>query len=171
MRAAGRVVTLISALGMTLGACRSSRSGAAPDARGSAAAAAAVPVVVLRASGRALPIRVELATTEDQRERGLMYRNRLDPDSGMLFIFDHEAPLTFWMKNTLIPLDIIFIGRDRKILGIVANAAPETENPRRVDGLSRYVLEIGGGLSDRLGVTPGSVVEFQGVPRDVLGAD
>ncbi|MBC8132707.1 MAG: DUF192 domain-containing protein [Deltaproteobacteria bacterium] len=125
-------------------------------------------VVVLNAGGRALPFRVELATSDATRERGLMYRNHMDADSGMLFVFEREAPLTFWMKNTLIPLDIIFIGSDRRIVGIVENATPETETPRRVDGVSRYVLEIGGGLSRKLGVTPGSTVEFQGIGRDVL---
>ncbi|MEO5767259.1 MAG: DUF192 domain-containing protein, partial [Polyangia bacterium] len=89
--------------------------------------------------------------------------------SGMLFVFDRDAPLTFWMKNTFIPLDMIFIGSDRKIVGIVANATPETETPRHVEGLSRYVLEISGGMSERWGVTAASTVEFRGMPAGVLG--
>ena len=93
-----------------------------------------------------------------------MYRNHLDPDAGMLFIFDREAPLTFWMKNTFIPLDMIFIDDDRRIVGIVEDAVPETETPRRVQGESRYVLEIGGGLSRRLGIGKGGQVDFEGVP-------
>jgi uncharacterized membrane protein (UPF0127 family) len=95
-----------------------------------------------------------------------MYRNHLDPSTGMLFVFDRDGPLTFWMKNTLIPLDMIFIDRDKRIVGIVDNAAPETETPRRVQGQSRYVLEVIGGLSRRLGVEPGSLVEFQGLPAN-----
>lgn len=155
-------------MALTQGACRNSRSGAAPDAKAGLSVAAS-PVVVLDAGGRAVPIRVELATTEEQRERGLMYRNRLEPESGMLFVFDRDAPLTFWMKNTFIPLDMIFIGSDRKIVGIVANATPETETPRHVEGLSRYVLEISGGMSERWGVTAASTVEFRGMPAGVLG--
>ena len=70
------------------------------------------------------------------------------------------------MKNTLIPLDMIFIGSDRKIVGIVENAAPETETPRRVEGLSRYVLEIGGGMSSwGSGAAPWSF----GAPPDLAG--
>lgn len=171
MRAAGRVAILIGVVALGVGACRGSRpavgSGAAVDARTGAAVAG--PAVILNAGGRRIAIRVELATTDAQRERGLMYRNHLDPDSGMLFIFDRDAPLTFWMKNTLIPLDMIFIGSDRKIVGIVENATPETENPRGVTGMSRYVLEIAGGMSRRLGVTAGGAVEFQGVAAAIQG--
>ena len=167
MRAAVRLVVLISAIGLTVTACRNSRSGAEPAPRGAVAPVA--PLVVLHVGDRAFPIRVELARTEGERERGLMYRNHLEPDAGMLFIFEHEGPLTFWMKNTFIPLDMIFIGADRHIVGIVEDAVPETESPRRVPGQSLYVLEIGGGLSRRLGVTAGSTVEFQGLPRDAAG--
>ena len=123
---------------------------------------------MVHASGRDLTFRVELATSEPQRERGLMYRNHLDSDAGMLFVFEHEAPLTFWMKNTLIPLDMIFIGSDKRIVGIVENAAPETETPRRVPGMSRYVLEIAGGMAGRLRISARNAVEFQGLPQDAL---
>ena len=176
MRAAARLAILICTVGGGATACRSGQSGgtlaggtlvgATPDGR--VAAAPAGPVVILHSGGRALPFRVELAASEPQRERGLMYRNHLDPDAGMLFVFDREAPLTFWMKNTLIPLDMIFISSGRHIVGIVENAVPETETPRRVEGLSRYVLEIAGGMSRRLGISAQSEVEFQGVPGDVL---
>jgi uncharacterized protein len=181
MRAAARLSILIFAVGACALACRSSQSGGAlaggalasgtlvaATSDGRVAAAPTGPVVILRAGGRALPFRVELATSEPQRERGLMYRNHLDPDAGMLFVFEREAPLTFWMKNTLIPLDMIFISGKRRIVGVVENAVPETETPRRVEGLSRYVLEIAGGMSRKLGISAESEVEFQGLPRDVL---
>ena len=93
-----------------------------------------------------------------------MYRQHLDADAGMLFINDAPSPLVFWMKNTLIPLDMIFIGSDRRIVGIVENAEPQTETPRRVEGVSQYVLEIGGGLSAKLGIRAGQQVSFQGIP-------
>lgn len=146
------------------GGCRNGRSAAPPEA----AAAPVTPTVILHADpgGRAIPVHVELALNEPQRERGLMYRNHLEPDAGMLFLFPKPAPLSFWMRNTLIPLDMIFIDQDRHILGIVENAAPETETARRVDGDSQYVLEIAGGLSQRWGVHAGSAVEFEGLPAN-----
>ena len=72
------------------------------------------------------------------------------------------------MKNTLIPLDMIFIDADRKIVGIVQNAEPQTLTERSVDGLSQYVLEIGGGLSAQLGIRAGQPVELQAVPAGVF---
>jgi uncharacterized membrane protein (UPF0127 family) len=82
----------------------------------------------------------------------------------MLFLFPAPAPLAFWMKNTLIPLDMLFLDHDRRVLGIVENAAPETETARRVAGDSQYVLEVGGGLSRQWGIEPGSTAEFRGLP-------
>jgi hypothetical protein len=123
------------------------------------------PMVTIPAGGRAVSFHIELARTDAEHERGLMYRAHLDPDAGMLFLFDHMAPLTFWMKNTLIPLDMLFIDADRKIVGIVENAEPQTLTSRRVDCESQYVLEIGGGLAARLGIRSGATVEF----RDVTG--
>ncbi|HXI55099.1 MAG TPA: DUF192 domain-containing protein [Polyangia bacterium] len=120
--------------------------------------------VVVPVAGRNVSFRVELARTPEEHERGLMYRPHLDPDAGMLFLFDRPAPLSFWMKNTLIPLDMLFIDADHKIVGIVENAEPQTLTSRRVDEPAQYVLEIGGGLSARLGIHPGAIVEF----RDVL---
>ena len=162
MRSAARVALLLWTVVPAMAACQNGRS-AAPSV-GSGPTATNGPRVVLHSGARAVPIRVELAQTEPARERGLMYRNHLDQDAGMLFIFERDAPLTFWMKNTFIPLDMIFIDRDRRIVGIVEEAVPETETPRRVDGQSRYVLEIGGGLSRRLGIAKGSQVDFEGVP-------
>jgi uncharacterized membrane protein (UPF0127 family) len=128
------------------------------------AARTAAPTVTIESAGRPLAFRVELAISRDEQARGLMYRQHLDADAGMLFVNDAPGPLVFWMKNTLIPLDMIFIGPDHRIVGIVENAEPQTETPRRVDGLSQYVLEIGGGLASKLGIQAGQRVDFQGVP-------
>jgi uncharacterized membrane protein (UPF0127 family) len=68
------------------------------------------------------------------------------------------------MKNTLIPLDMIFIGGDHRVVGVVENAEPQTLTGRRVDGDSQYVLEINGGFSAKMGIQPGSEVEFRDVP-------
>jgi len=121
------------------------------------------PTVVVPATGRDVTFRVEVARTPPEHERGLMYRSHLDADAGMLFLFDRPQALTFWMKNTLIPLDMLFIDSDRKIVGIVENAEPQTLTSRRVDAPAQYVLEIGGGLAARLGIRPGATVEFHDV--------
>jgi uncharacterized membrane protein (UPF0127 family) len=78
----------------------------------------------------------------------------------MLFLFPDEAPRSFWMRNTLIPLDIIFVRQDRTILGIVENAEPKTDTSRAVEGASQFVLEINGGLSQKLGIAAGQTVTF-----------
>jgi uncharacterized membrane protein (UPF0127 family) len=126
------------------------------------------PAVLLHAGQRVIPIRVEVARTEAEHERGLMFRNHLDADAGMLFVFPRAAPLTFWMKNTFIPLDMVFIDETEHVLGVVEEAVPETETPRRVDGESRFVLEVVGGLTRRLGITPGTKVEFRDIALDQL---
>jgi uncharacterized protein len=120
--------------------------------------------VTVDAGDRKLSFRVELALTDAERNRGLMFRESMGDDQGMLFVFDREFNHTFWMKNTLIPLDMLFIGKDRRIVGIVQNAEPQTETGRSVGIPSLYVLEINGGLSGKLGIRAGHVVEFQGVP-------
>jgi len=120
--------------------------------------------VTVDAGGRKLSFRVELALTEPERNRGLMFRESMGDDQGMLFVFEREFNHTFWMKNTLIPLDMLFIGKDLRIVGIVQNAEPQTETGRSVGIPSLYVLEINGGLSGKLGIRAGHVVEFQGVP-------
>ena len=126
---------------------------------------ATAPRVVVQADGRAVAFRVEVASTPDEHARGLMYRSHLDPDAGMLFVFEQPQVQRFWMKNTLIPLDMIFIAPDRHIAGVVENAAPETETERMVPARSQYVLEIGGGLASRLGIHAGELVELHGVPQ------
>src|SRR4029077_18364685 len=93
---------------------------------------------------------VELALTPAEQNRGLMFRQALGAGQGMLFVFDQQSVHTFWMKNTLIPLDMLFIDKDRHIVGIVENAEPQTETGRSVGKPSQYVLEIGGGLSGKL---------------------
>jgi uncharacterized membrane protein (UPF0127 family) len=119
--------------------------------------------VVIDTGERQVVFRIELARTEPEREKGLMYRDHLAADAGMLFLFERPSIQTFWMKNTLIPLDMIFIGADHSVAGVVANAQPLTLTPRNVDEPSQYVLEIGGGLAARLGIRAGARVDFHGV--------
>ena len=108
-------------------------------------------------------VKVEVARTNAQRARGLMFRQDLPRDHGMLFLFDETAEQTFWMRNTLIPLDMIFLGDDRVVAGVVANAAPRTETPRTVGKQSRYVVEVSGGEAAAHAVGPGTRAVFLGV--------
>ena len=89
-----------------------------------------------------------------------MYRDRLADGHGMLFVFDDERDHTFWMKNTLIPLDMIFIGADQVIVGIHPNAVPLSTATVGVGRPSRWVLEVPGGWSARRGVASGDRVEL-----------
>jgi uncharacterized membrane protein (UPF0127 family) len=119
------------------------------------------PTVTIDTGARKVPFKVELAITPAEHERGLMFREHLDPDAGMLFISESPRRQVFWMKNTLIPLDMIFIGADWRIAGIVENAEPKTLSAREIAAPSQYVLEIGGGLSARNGIRAGQTVDFQ----------
>ncbi len=126
------------------------------------------PAVVIRTrAGQTIPVRVEVARTDPQRMRGLMHRTQLGEDQGMVFMFTAASQQTFWMRNTLIPLDMIFIRADRTILGIVRNAVPETDDPRGVPGESQYVLEVNGGWCQRHNVNADDRVEFVDVPPAV----
>ena len=97
------------------------------------------------------PVRfqVEVVDTPLGRQKGLMHRTSLPEATGMLFVFPAEAQRSFWMRNTLIPLDMIFIRSDKTILGIVENAEPRTDTSRGVPGDSQYVLELIGGSASR----------------------
>jgi len=148
-----------------LPACKNNGQPAGATSSPAAAPAPAPPATVaVDTGGRKITFHVELAMTPDQQSRGLMFRQSLATDAGMLFVFDRMSVHAFWMKNTLIPLDMLFIGADRRIVGIVANAEPKTETARTVGEPSQYVLEIGGGLSGQLGIRAGQLVDFQGVP-------
>jgi uncharacterized membrane protein (UPF0127 family) len=82
----------------------------------------------------------------------------------MIFLFPDESRQTFWMKNTPIPLDMIFIGRDMKVVGIVAQTMPFSLDARSVEAPSQYVLEINGGLAERHGIQAGDRVRFDSIP-------
>jgi uncharacterized membrane protein (UPF0127 family) len=156
-----RLVAALVALA-ALPACKS--GGQRAGATTSAPAIPSVSRVAIDTGGRKVAFRVEVAVTPEEHARGLMYRSQLADDAGMIFVFEEPSVQRFWMKNTLIPLDMIFIGKDRKIVGVVENAAPETESERMVGAPSQYVLEIGGGLAARLGIHRGEAVDFQNVP-------
>jgi len=108
-------------------------------------------------------VRVEIARNDQQRARGLMFRRELARDHGMLFIFEETSEHTFWMHDTLIPLDLIFLGDDRGVVGVVANAAPHTDTARAVKEPSRYVVEVSGGEAAAHGVAAGTRAVFVAV--------
>ena len=101
---------------------------------------------------------VELAVTDEQRERGLMFRRSLPEGQGMLFKFEPEQVISMWMHNTYIPLDMIFIRGDGRILRIAENTKPESDNIISSGGPARGVLEVIAGTARKLGLAPGDRV-------------
>jgi uncharacterized membrane protein (UPF0127 family) len=120
-------------------------------------------VVLTDAYGGKHPVDSEVAATPEARTRGLMWRTQLAAGAGMLFIFPRQQPLTFWMKNTLIPLDMIFFDEALTIVGIEESAVPRTLSSRGPGAPAKYVLEVPGGWSARVGLRPGLKVELLGV--------
>jgi len=111
------------------------------------------------------PLKVwsEVVSRRDDVRRGLMFREHLPEDQGMLFLMREEKVQTFYMRNTLIPLDMIFIGRDKVVVGVVENAVPLDETSRDVGKPSLYVLEVNGGWTRKHGVGAGTRATFENV--------
>lgn len=105
---------------------------------------------------------VELALTEGEKTKGLMFRGFLGEDKGMLFIYEKEGIYSFWMKNTLIPLDIIWINSDKKVVHIESNVKPCNEECKSLypSENAQFVLEINGGLAERLNIKLGDEIKF-----------
>lgn len=104
--------------------------------------------------------RVELAETAEAQRQGLMFRTELSENEGMLFPSDVPEVRSFWMKNTPLSLDIIFIGTDGRILNIAADTVPYSLESVRSDGIASAVLELRGGRAAELGLKPGDAVEY-----------
>lgn len=113
-------------------------------------------------------VRVELATTPEQQQRGLMWRDELDDDAGMLFVFRRSRVRSFWMKNTPLPLDIIYIDRHGAIVSIAARTTPYSTAPIPSGEPAQYVLEVNGGFCSDNGIRSGMRVDL---PGDVIEAD
>lgn len=120
-------------------------------------AARVEPLEIVTGKGR-VKFMVEVVDTPASRAQGLMYRKSLAPDRGMLFDFKKPAPVSFWMRNTLIPLDMIFIRQNGLVLSIARNAIPHDETPVPSNGAVLGVLEIAGGRAAELGILPGDRV-------------
>lgn len=100
--------------------------------------------------------RLELAESTAETTQGMMFRRSVPEGTGMLFIMPEERFQSFWMRNTYVPLDIIYISSDGRVVSIQANAQPLNETPLPSEGPAKYVLEIAGGRSAALGITPGT---------------
>ena len=147
---------LVAVGGISLDACSHSPAAKRP--------VSTEPQVVLTVHGGVeQAVTVELARTEPERTRGLMFRQALPSGRGMLFLFEHSEPLKFWMKNTYIPLDMIFMDSDKRVVYVEENAEPLTLTPRGPDVDSRYVLEVPGRWARAHGVEPGVVARFVNV--------
>lgn len=121
----------------------------------------AAPLVAVTAKGdRAFQI--EIADTEDEREAGLMFRQTMTDDRGMLFVFDQTEGVGFWMKNTPMPLDLIFIGEDGRISAI-RKGEPQSEAVIAPDAPVRFVLELKAGTAARQGIAEGDLIKHPAV--------
>lgn len=108
---------------------------------------------------------VEVARSDRQREYGLMCRRSLAADRGMLFLFPRAQPQMFWMRNTLIPLDIIYIGENGRVVSISRNVQPLDESGAPSAGPAKFVLELAAGRAAQIGLLPGDRVLHQALPR------
>lgn len=158
----GRRAALTALIALTAGALVAvDAAGAKPAAK---PAAKLETVEIITSKGRAR-FQVEIAATHAEQQRGLMFRKSLAPDRGMLFTYAKPQPAAFWMKNTLIPLDIIYIAASGRVLSIVRNAQPHNEMPLPSGGPILGVLEIAGGRAAQLGILPGDRVLHRIFPK------
>ena len=131
----------------------------------SANAQPCAPTVMVKATGTAIP--VEEALTREQRIQGLMNRDKLTARTGMWFVFDDDSERSFWMRNTRIPLDIVYVDRTGKIVRIIKNATPYSERGLPSGAPARFVLEVNGGEAAVLGLAEGGFVHTCGTPGPI----
>jgi uncharacterized membrane protein (UPF0127 family) len=148
------------ALLLPVAACQPSASSAVALER-SPAGLDQVPLTVTTAKGKTHNFIVEVARTQDEQAHGLMDRQSLGPDRGMIFPYQPPQPVAFWMKNTLIPLDMIFIAPGGRILRIEANAVPLSLEPVGSGDAVEAVLELNGGRSAELGLAAGDQIAWK----------
>lgn len=105
-------------------------------------------------------INVELSTNDSEHERGLMYRKQMDENQGMLFIFEQEEWRSFWMRNTIIPLDIIYVNAQKQVINVCKNAKVMDESSLPSIAPAMYVVEINAGLCEKYGIDAGTEIVF-----------
>ncbi len=106
-------------------------------------------------------IEIEIAETPEKQAQGLMYRNKMREDRGMLFIFDRDDYRSFWMKNTVIPLDMIFVNSEFKIVTIRKNTTPFDVSSYTSTKPAKYVVEVNAGFCDKYGIKTGDKISFR----------
>lgn len=119
-----------------------------------------VPLTVTTTGNRTHAFRVEVASTPQQQARGLMFRTAMGPDEGMIFPYAQPQVLSFWMKNTVLSLDIVFIGPDRRVINVADHAVPYSEASLTSDAPAIAVLELNAGRAAELGIVGGSKVDW-----------
>jgi uncharacterized membrane protein (UPF0127 family) len=161
-------VAALAALVVACGAAPAPPTGPAPTPAASPAASgssASGPRAVMPSGA---VYKLELALTPEDQAQGLMFRESLPPNTGMLFVFPASEPHHFWMKNTMIPLDMIWMDESGKVIFVSANTPPCKADPCPTygpDGPARQVLEIAGGLAAKEKITAGSSLKFQDLPK------
>lgn len=150
---------LLLSLSVALAACSAGEPAANNPLRAGQEARAVA--LTIRSGGKLHRFDVEVARTPEEQSKGLMFRKELPPDGGMLFLFDPPQVASFWMKNTVIPLDMIFIRPDGTIAHIAANTEPYSLQPVSSGQLNSAVLEIAGGRAAELGIAENDRVEWE----------
>lgn len=120
--------------------------------------------VIFIAGGQSVSVSVEVADEPGEWETGLMFRERLPENHGMLFVFPDERERRFWMKNTLIPLDMVFVSSNLTIIHIVENAQPCKKDPCRIygsNGNAQYVIEVNSGFCKKHKIRKGNTIEIR----------
>lgn len=145
-----------------LTACNASNDGGIPGATAHPESGLPVVPLTITHQGRTHRFSVEVARTTQEQARGLMGRTALAPDAGMVFPFEPEKYASFWMKDTLIPLDMLFVRRDGTLDRIAENTVPESLEPVASGGEVAAVLELAGGTAARLGIDETAVVRWRG---------
>jgi len=158
-----RIFLAAAALSMLVG-CRAETQSPASQPVAAQKGPAGLELVPLqiRSGQRTHSFTVEVAMTPKEQAKGLMFREKLAPNEGMVFPFFPPRPASFWMKNTLIPLDMIFVRPNGTIARIAVNTVPHSEQPVAVEEVMGAVLEIAGGRSVELGIKEGDVVTWPG---------
>jgi uncharacterized membrane protein (UPF0127 family) len=155
-----------SILALCLAGCNAEQHAAAsepPPPRTAPSGLSLVPLQI-QSGGRTHDFTVEVALTPEQQAQGLMFRESLGPNEGMIFPFPSPRPASFWMKNTLIPLDMIFIRPDGTIGRIAVNTVPRSLEPVAFNEPTAAVLELAGGRSVQLGIKAGDRVSWPAGP-------
>ena len=156
-----RAATIVLAIG--LGAC-AQQSVETQQSGASVGPTAPTEVLTIDTQGGSVRLNVEVADDDEERQQGLMFRESLPDDRGMLFHFQQPENASFWMHNTPLSLDIIFIGVDGRILNVADHTTPFSDAPVPSAGLTRGVLELRAGRAAALGIRPGDRVRHRIFP-------